>query len=230
MGPTKAKKIELRNSAAAPASDEALVNALLEFANGAEVVIRGQPMEEHRAPPWSHWRAAPSPEERASHVELLRQIVEGGGRLRARAGPRSVAKVIKLAERYGEDFPDGPLLPHGDFPGYLANMLASVEPVMLGWHAGHAFQYSRVFWNVAAALAYATTLLMDRELPYGQSLCRCKLPTCNKFYLAEQHPEGGPPRRTYCCKTHREQYHNSAKRKASSRPRPKAKSMRRRGK
>ena len=50
--------------------------------------------------------------------------------------------------------------------------------------------------DVEAAVARGVLLLMDRELPYGEDLCRCKYSECNRFFLAVR-PATGRPRRDY---------------------------------
>ena len=75
--------------------------------------------------------------------------------------------------------------------------------------------YVRHFRDIHAVLSEGVLLLMDEHKPYGRTLCRCRLPSCRKFYLARRNPKGGPANRTYCSPEHREEHHNSAERKAT---------------
>ena len=70
---------------------------------------------------------------------------------------------------------------------------------------------------LAAALALGTLLLIDQGRPYQKALCRCKLPRCERFYLARRNPKGGPANRTYCTSDHRDEHHDSAERRAAIR-------------
>ena len=163
-------------------------------------------------------------------------LTDHRGRRRTVAVSRPSAKVITLPA-LGEETPGRLLLPHQEYLGYLAHMHASMEPEPvvlgrshLGRSVGYSFGYFRCFDNVAAALAYAATLVMDHDLPYMKSLCRCKLPRCRQSHLARKKPEGGPPNRSYCDPTHCDEHHNSAERSAERAAARKAKSTRRKHK
>jgi hypothetical protein len=75
--------------------------------------------------------------------------------------------------------------------------------------------YVRHFRDIHAVLSEGLLLLMDEQKTFGRTLCRCRLPSCRKFYLARRNPKGGPANRTYCSPTHRDDYHDSADRKAA---------------
>jgi hypothetical protein len=217
--------LAIRNLMTAPASDDSLVVALLEFANGADVVICGQPSPPGELSSWSRWRDTASQEERAAHAALLQQVIDGGplpliGHPSERRAPHPIAAVIRLPAL---DEPDRErmLLPN-DNRGLLeclAHMDVSMdrELVLLARPHGYSLADYRRFDNVASALAYALRVLLDQGNAYCRALCRCKLPSCQRFYLARKSPKGGPPNRTYCKPEHRDEHHNSAGRKVAAR-------------
>jgi hypothetical protein len=209
------KSFELRNTLAAPAPDDALIEALLAFANGRNVVIWGQEKPFERVDAWSRWRAVPAPDER----DFLQGLIEdpwGGMASRTdQAGRRRPTNaVIQLPALLAPDR-DRALLPTKDPQGWLAHMRESLERelVLVGRRQGYSLADFRSFRNVASALAFAMLLVMDQTKPYANTLCRCKLPRCRSFYLARKNPKGGPANRTYCDPTHRDEHHNSAQRK-----------------
>jgi hypothetical protein len=69
------------------------------------------------------------------------------------------------------------------------------------------------FRDMHARLSYALLLLAEEQAPYQRVLRRCELPSCNKFYLAQRNPKGGPANRVYCSPEHRDERHNSYDRK-----------------
>jgi hypothetical protein len=171
-----AKRRELVNSATRPASDGELVDALIAFVNGAEVVLSGS--NDPRA----------TTEERSHFGEFLRLAVEDPDRLPLQEITQHVLASLK------------------------------VHPVIVMHGHGLALDYFREFPDLPTALTYATLLLLDARQPYGAALCRCKLPRCGKYYLAKKQKKGGPANRTYCSPRHRIEQHNSAERKAASKP------------
>lgn len=78
--------------------------------------------------------------------------------------------------------------------------------------------YARVYTDIHVKLSHGLLLLLDEQKPYGAALCRCKLPSCGRYYLARKKPRGGPANRTYCTPEHREVYRDSAERKAARKP------------
>ncbi len=228
MGHLESKQFELRNLMTAPASDDMLVEALLAFGNGQDVVITGQPSAAADMRSWSLRRAAPTPEERAAYKDLLRRLIETPDAiapgLRDPAGRWHPAFRVIRFPKSARSKAGAPaeILPQ-DFLSYFGHMSASLElePILVARFDGYSFDVFRHFKNVASALAFATLLVLDKRNPYGKSLCRCKLPSCERFYLARKNPKGGPPNRTYCDPDHRDEHHNSAERKASAR-KPKA--------
>jgi hypothetical protein len=216
------KCFELRNALPAPATDETLVAALIEFANGRDVVIWDQPpplAQEVRR--WSLWREQPSQDERAAHVNFLHRVTEDpwgglGFRTDASGRRRPSNAVIQMPPLLGRERDRG-LLPDQDFNACLAHMNASMqrELVFVAHHHGYSLADFRAFPNVASALALAMALVMDQARPFAKAFCRCKLPDCQDFYLAQKNPKGGPPNRTYCKPEHRDQHHNSAERKSA---------------
>jgi hypothetical protein len=75
--------------------------------------------------------------------------------------------------------------------------------------------YYREPRDIHAVLSQGLLLVMDEHKPYGAALCRCRLPSCQRFYLARRNPKGGPANRTYCSPEHRKEHHDSADRKAA---------------
>lgn len=58
------------------------------------------------------------------------------------------------------------------------------------------------FPTLKVAMNYAVSVLLDSSLPYGRTLCRCRLKSCAIFYFAVKNPKGGPPNRNYCTPEH----------------------------
>ena len=212
---------ELQNPLAAPATDDALVEALLTFANGGEVVIWGQPSPSEKVGAWSLWRPEPTDDEREAHIAfldgLLRDPWGGLGHVTDKVGKRRPAVAVIRLPDLGPAArrADRSLLPGQDLYMWLAHMKESMErEFVLAAHAnGYSFSDFRSFKNVASALTFAMLLVMDQRKPYAKALCRCKLPSCRRFYLAQKNPKGGPANRTYCIPAHREEHHNSSGRK-----------------
>lgn len=63
------------------------------------------------------------------------------------------------------------------------------------WRLGHRHRYKPQ--DHEAALALLWVFLLDPDRPFYSELRRCQLSTCQKFFLAEKNPAGGP-RRKYC--------------------------------
>jgi len=221
----KTMAYELRNGLPSPAPDDALVRALLAFANGQDIVIWGQPRPLQQIRVWSLWRADPLKEERAAHVAFLQGLMRDswGGlpHVTDSAGRRRPTNAVIRLPDLGSvtQRADTALLPNQDFTTWLAHMKESMERefVLAAHPNGYSFADFRSFKNVAAAITFAMLLVMDQKKPYAKALCRCKLPTCERFYLARKNPKGGPPNRTYCEPNHRNEHHNSADRKKDSR-------------
>jgi hypothetical protein len=214
------KPFELINSLPAPADDDALVDALLAFANGRDVVIYGQPTPaEVRS--WSIWRVGPSDEERASHVRFLHGLMaDPWGGLGHMVDPlgrrRPTNAVIELPTlEHAAERADRALLPDRD-SGWLAHMHDTINRrlVLVGRRQGYSPADFRSFQHVSTAIAFAMLLVMDQTKPYVKALSRCKWSECQRFYLAHKNPKGGPPNRTYCNDKHRDAHHNSAERKS----------------
>jgi hypothetical protein len=188
MGRPGDRRRELLNSANWPASDDALVDALIGFANGAEVVMLTKPregpatIEEKRAHP-----RAPL-ELRNRFVQFLRLSVED------------------------------PALLHDQFMASIGmKLLASmkVSPVVNFGTYGVALGCFWDFPDLESALSFGVSLLLDARKPYGKALHRCKLPTCDRFYLARKNPKGGPANLNYCSPGHRDIAHDSREHRAT---------------
>jgi hypothetical protein len=215
------KQFDLQNRLISPATDAALVAAVIAFANGWDVVIWGQRPPLGQVRKWSLWREEPSADERAAHVNFFQRLMEAPGGdmgLTADASgqrrPTNAAiEIPALSQSNGKC----DLLPDQHFFPWLAHMGASMQhqPVLVAHRDGYSFTEFRSFQNVGAALAVGILLVMDPARPFAKALCRCKLPSCGRFYLASKNPKGGPANRTYCKPEHRDEHHNSAERKAA---------------
>ena len=97
-----------------------------------------------------------------------------------------------------------------------------VRPVYEVGASGVLLDYFRDFLTVDAALSYAVLLLLDRRKPFGPALCRCRLISCERFYLAARSPKGGPANRTYCTPEHRAESHDSAQSRTARKRTPSA--------
>jgi hypothetical protein len=206
-----AKRFALENPPDRPATDDLLVDALLAFANGRDVVIcQG---ENENVSRWSRWRQEPSNEERAALIGLLQRIAQYPGSPLGFAPP-GYAGVIELdAPLPAQDFA---LLVDGDARTWLSHMRASIDfrLILLAQRRVGSLRLYHRFANVAAALTVATLLVAASGDPYVGRFRRCASPKCcAPFYLAKRNPSGGPANRIYCSPTCREQYHNSAARK-----------------
>lgn len=166
---------KLVNTAASPASDDALVGALLAFANGQTVEIaQDSPLR------------ADSGSERSKRRDWL-QIA---------AADREAALVdfFNLGSSSLQTMPIRSL---------------KSRPVLEKARKGQALKWLREFRTAADTLDFAAMLLLNTDEPYGANLCRCRLPSCGKFYLAAQNSKGGPPNRNYCTPEHRHIAHDA---------------------
>jgi hypothetical protein len=190
-------RFELRNFVTAPANDDSLVEAVLAFANGAELIIVGQP---DCGVPRSR------PADRAPYVELLQDVV----------GERSILPM--LTDNLGRRRPAIPVIRLGrrsdSLPAPIRGLRSiRVERVVISRPRGYSLAYFRQFRTVGALLAEVATLIADPDKPYARALCRCQYPACRNFYLARKNPKGGPANRIYCEPEHRRLHNNSALRK-----------------
>jgi hypothetical protein len=202
---------DLENAITRPATDERLVEALLAFAHGSEVVIR-QSDEVRR---WSLWRERPSEVERAALVGLLQRIMrKPGGALGVAPGPwRGLDAAIELDSLVASSEYAMPVNEY-QLDTCLAHMNKSIErkfvlvPVRRGGYS--LVDYPR-YLNVAAALTAAMLLVADPSQPYARALCRCK--GCDRFYIARRTKKGQLANGVYHDPECRAKYHNSAARK-----------------
>jgi hypothetical protein len=106
-------------------------------------------------------------------------------------------------------------------PANFYRAVASIESeqMLVGRPKGYSLAQFMHFPDVDAALARAFMLLLDVERPFGKAVSRCKLPRCQRFYLARSNPKGGPANRSFCDRRHAAEYRNSAERKATERER-----------
>jgi hypothetical protein len=211
------KSFELRNALPAPAKDEEIVAALIAFVNGRDVVIWDQPQPLGRVQRWSLWSELPKPEERRALVNFLRRLLDdpwgGLGFTTDISGRRRPANAVIQMPPLLRPERARDLLPDQDFGSWLAHMSASMqrELVFVAHRQSYSLADFRAFRNVAAALALATSFVMDQARPFATAFYRCKW--CQKFYLAHKNPKGGPANRIYCKPQHRTAHHDSAERK-----------------
>jgi hypothetical protein len=207
---TAAKCFRLENVVTRPATEAQLIEALLAFVNGQDVLIKQ--VEEVRR--WSLWREQPSEEERAALVGVLERTMRDP---RYALGITSEwGRASGAAIELGGTVPtsDHALRVIGDLRIWFAHMDRSIERrfVMVPSRRG---VYSLVdYWlyrNVAAALTAATLLLIDTSRPHAGALRRCK--GCKGLYVARRTRKGELANSVYCSSNCREQYHNSAARK-----------------
>jgi transcriptional regulator with XRE-family HTH domain len=286
MGRLSAIRREVVNSPEFPASDDTLVEALIGFLNGAEVVMLDKPRE--RPAPIQGKPAYPrAPVElRLRFADLVEDVRNGREKFRPAGEGKIWAKDVLSEDMAGSDL--GPRIKElreargldqeglahllismgasatitrgtiakwesgetrdignvtsyylakwvrswieGDkallrglermgrvsFMEFANNLLARtpVKEVLVFDSHGFSFQYFRDFEDFEAMLTHAVVLLLDERKTYGAALCRCKLPTCDRFYLACKNPKGGPANRNYCSPGHRAVAHDSRKHRA----------------
>jgi hypothetical protein len=211
----KGQVFELCNLVTAPATDDALVKALLAFVNGRDVVISGQPSDggEYSEP--------------RSRSDVRSAYVESVGMFCATREPLQLLPTIEVRGLRRPVFQVIRLAAAGDAPPPLpANFYRTVasiesEQMLVARPKGYSLAQFMHFPDVDAALARALMLVLDVERPYGEAVSRCKLPSCQCFYLARPNKtgRGGPPNRSFCNSTHAAEYRNSAERKAIERAR-----------
>jgi hypothetical protein len=181
----------LRNLLTAPAGDDVLVDAVLAFVNGDEVVVCGQPTERGAAYTEPHSHA----EVRGAYIGLLQRFIDDPSSLLPTfgdgSGRRPVFAVVRLAAL------DEAMCPSG-FPKDFFRHVASVVPeeILVGRPGGYS---PRTFWrfrDAESALATGALRLLDPDRPYSKALRRCV--NCKHFYLAKRNPKGGPANRIYC--------------------------------
>lgn len=202
----------LENEISRPATEAQLVEVLLAFARGSEVVIRQQSDEVRR---WSLWKERPSDEERAALVGLLQRTVrKPGSALGVAPGPwRGTNAAIELDNLEASSNFAMPVNEY-QLDTCLAHMSKSIErkfvlvPIRRGGYS--LVDYPR-YRNVAAALSAAMLLVADPSKPYARALCRCK--GCDRFYIARRTKKGQLANGVYHDPECRAKYHNSAARK-----------------
>jgi hypothetical protein len=95
-------------------------------------------------------------------------------------------------------------------------LVIKLSSLMVQGSSKRGVTYRLEYRDRHALLSHALLLLLSEQMPYGKALCRCKLPSCGRFYLASKNPKGGPANRTYCSPAHRDEHHNSYERKTSA--------------
>lgn len=149
-------------------------------------------------------------------VVALLQVVNGAPRFKIPAdeGSRLKAEFAPLVQMAVEA-PDD--LYRQEFLPRLQELAQGGESLVPGSEVSPSGRlramYVRTFRDLHAMLSRALVLVIDEHAGYGRALSRCKLPACQKFYLAKRNPKGGPANRTYCCPAHRDEHHNSYERK-----------------
>jgi hypothetical protein len=220
---------EVLNSPSWPASDDRLVDALLAFANGAEIVMLFKPGE--RAAPSEVWAEPRDPEEqRLRFARILQDLVAAPGRFKPAGEGKMWTQTATPEYLHGEKelLHGRPSIGGMNFVGYASNLLLLIEvkPVLVFGPHGYSIQHFRDFrGDLETLLSYVGMLLLDGTKPYGAALSKCRLASCGRFYLARGKEGGGRANRSYCSFECGETYHNSAERKremkrpAQARPR-----------
>jgi len=172
----KSRPIQLQAKPNAPVTDEELMAALLEVANGSEVVLyneKGQGFQSNEPI-------------RARMELLLQQFMEDPAELLLDLLPAPLGrgKTDIAAD-------------------VLKSVVPKLYLDFLG-PRGLSLRTGNYYPDLTSALDYAVLVLLDRGRPsYGAALSRCQLPRCRNFYFAKKNPNGGPPNRLYCCPGHR---------------------------
>ncbi len=205
-----AKPFELENSVTDPATEAQLIEALLAFANGEDVVIRQA--EEIRR--WSLWRERPAEEERAALVGVLERIMQDPRYALGITSEWGRATGAAIELKGSVPASDHALTVVDDLRVWFAHMSKSIEgALVLAPTRRGAFSLVKHwrYLNVASALTLAALLVADTSRPYAGALSRCK--GCKDLYVARRTKKGKLANGVYCDPTCREQYHNSAARK-----------------
>lgn len=131
-------------------------------------------------------------DERISHVELLDRIAPN-----LRSAFRSVCEAVVA----GEAPPLG-LLPDP------SDRVAMVYRFTLTANGSSFARSARILpVDLQTAFGLAMGLLVSTDLPHGRELCRCQLPSCQRFFFVHQDQSGGQPRRKYCIPEHMRELH-----------------------
>jgi len=77
----------------------------------------------------------------------------------------------------------------------------AIRPTYLMTAKGVQIYYRHFPLDLEAAIGFGLLLLLDPTRPYGKNLCRCKLKSCRRFFLAIKKTTGRP-RRQYCSEEH----------------------------
>ncbi|HJS89376.1 MAG TPA: hypothetical protein VJ738_05360 [Steroidobacteraceae bacterium] len=194
-----AARFVLKNLVTAPASDDELVEALIAYANGSDVLIAGQ--DRRFGEPHSQAK------QRDTYIRALERVVGGRPTLPMLLDDATGRLLPALAAiRLGRNASSLP-------PELRAMARVKAERVLVARPGGYSLAYYRHFPSVAGALSEAVVLIQDPARPYAKALCRCQYPACQNFYFARKNPRGGPANRTYCDPEHRRLHNNSAARK-----------------
>jgi len=138
------------------------------------------------------FRTIIAPGEHITHVELLDRIAPG---LRSSFG--SVCEAIVAGKR-----PALWLLPD---PSDRVAMVCRFCPTADGASVETSVRILPV--DLQTSFALASNLLVSADRPYGHELCRCQLPSCQRFFFVHQDQSGGQPRRKYCIPEHMRELH-----------------------
>jgi hypothetical protein len=180
----------LWNTPAHPATDEQVADALLSVANGTVVrLVRTDP----QSPDDRHGKAA---DVGAPYAQLVQEL----------AGTLA-------------DFISNPAKVAGSF--LMSDAMSLIHECKVTLVIGLATKgISRGFYvdfpTLKGAMQYALSIVLDNALPYGRTLCRCRLKSCSKFYFAKKNPKGGGLNLHYCTPAHRQEANDAKSKRAPS--------------
>jgi hypothetical protein len=132
--------------------------------------------------------------------------------------------TLTKAARHGSSAgnPGTALDEHFKLGEWAVDTLPNLRRTPHAFHRGGQWliKWHTEFRDLRAALDYALTLVLSPDEPYLTKLCRCSYSECDRVYLAEKNPKGGPANTVYCSDVHRTLANNSANRKTGDRKRP----------
>jgi hypothetical protein len=187
--------LAILNNSRFPATDDALVTALIDFVNGRDIALLRSPVLKQ---PLRGDELAAFFAERSGKMdfdELRSQMQLWLMRVIA-PDPTALNTAFQLVRRLLLQFTAHPVM-------RIDPKTFSVE-----------IRYHRDFEDERAAMLFAVALLFDKSKPFSAAISRCHYEDCgNKFYLARRNPKGGPANRIYCSEEHRELGHEAGRAK-----------------
>jgi hypothetical protein len=194
------KKFILVNGPGRPASNDDLIQALLAFASGADVV-----MVSGLAPAEEAGRRPPT-KLRQQFARLLQLAIEDR--------PQFAAEVELLAIDLvaSRSIVGRPVLVYGE-RGHSIELFLKFSPAV-------ALNYALVLLLDLSKFPHEKRRQPRKRQPkpYLTALSRCQWSDCRRFYIARKQEGGGRENRLFCSTECRRAYHNSAERKKAAKP------------